>query len=78
MEAEVPVMNKQQLPRANRGHFKQGHDPRRHQFTRDECQKGFWAAIYSIIDRYPDAVGPDGRHMACNFLKVAGRHNQKT
>lgn len=54
--------------RANRGQFRRGHDPRRHRFTRDECQRGFWAAIYSIVARYPDAVGADGRHMALRFL----------
>lgn len=41
----------------------------RHKFTREECQRGFWAAIESIVTRYPDAVMPDGRHIACNFLK---------
>ena len=55
-------------PRANPGHFRRGHDPRRHLFTQDECQRGFWAAISSIITRYPDAVGADGRHMAFKFL----------
>ena len=61
----------------NRGHFRRGHDPRRHQLTRAECQAGFWAAIESITTRYPDAIGADGKHMACNFLRVAGRKNQK-
>jgi len=62
---------------ANRGHFRRGHDPRRHRFTQAECQAGFWAAITSIVIRYPDAVGADGRHMACNFLKFSGRQRQK-
>lgn len=61
----------------NRGHFRRGHDPRRHRFTRSECQTGFWAAIESIITRYPDAIGADGRHMACDFLHLAGRRNRK-
>lgn len=52
----------------NRGQFRRGPDPRRHRFTRDECQRGFWAAIYSIIARYPDAIGADGRHIAFQFL----------
>lgn len=42
----------------------------RHVFTREECQRGFWAAIDSIISRYPNAIMADGRHMACNFLKA--------
>lgn len=25
--------------------------PKRHVFTREECQRGFWAAIESIISR---------------------------
>jgi hypothetical protein len=61
----------------NCGHFRRGHDPRRHRFTRAECQAGFWAAIYSIIQRYPDAPDSAGRHMACDFLKVAGRINKE-
>lgn len=51
------------------GRFKKGHDPRRHKFTRDECSRGFWAAIESITARYPNAVMRDGRHIACNFLR---------
>lgn len=60
---------KKAAPRPNPGHFKKGHDPRRHKFTSDECSRGFWAALESIMDRYPDAVDSAGRHMACNFLK---------
>jgi hypothetical protein len=59
----------------NRGHFRRGHDPRRHRFTKDECSRGFWAAIYSIVQRYPDAIGADGRHMACRFLE--GRRERR-
>jgi hypothetical protein len=51
------------------GRFKKGHDPRRHKFTSEECSRGFWAAIESIIARYPNAVMRDGRHIACNFLR---------
>jgi hypothetical protein len=54
----------------NRGQFRKGHDARRHVFTRDECSRGFWSAIESIITRYPDAIMSDGRHIACNFLKT--------
>lgn len=54
---------------ANRGQFRKGHDPRRHRFTRAECQAGFWAAINSIISRYLDAIDASGRHMACQFLE---------
>lgn len=46
-------------------HCKRG----RHVFTTEECQRGFQSAIVSIVTRFPDAVGQDGRHMACNFLK---------
>lgn len=56
-------------PRTNRGWFKKGADPRRHKFTTDECSAGFWAAVESIVSRYPDAVMPDGRHIVVNFLK---------
>ncbi|HKQ90203.1 MAG TPA: hypothetical protein VJZ77_05945 [Blastocatellia bacterium] len=63
--------------RINRGQFRKGHDPRRHRFTRDECVKGFWAALDSIITRYPDAIDSSGRHIAFDFLKVAGRLNSK-
>jgi hypothetical protein len=63
--------------RQNSGSFKPGYDPRRHRFTRDECVKGFWNAVYSIIERYPDAVDSSGRHMSCEFLKVAGRDNKR-
>jgi hypothetical protein len=63
--------------RSNPGQFRPGPDPRRHRFTRSECQRGFWAALVSIIARYPDAVDSVGRHMACDFLKVAGRQTRK-
>jgi len=52
----------------NRGQFRRGHDPRRHRFTRAECQRGFWAALDSIVRRYPAAVDATGRHMAFRFL----------
>ncbi len=55
--------------RPNAGQFKKGADPRRHKFTRDECSKGFWAAVESIVTRYPDAIMSDGRHMVVNFLR---------
>jgi hypothetical protein len=61
----------------NAGQFRPGPDPRRHLFTREECQRGFWNAVYSIIARYPDAVDGAGRHMACDFLKVSGRQNKE-
>jgi len=57
----------------NAGSFKKGPDPRRHRFTQNECVAGFWAAIEAIIIRHPDAVDSSGRHMACNFLKRAGK-----
>jgi hypothetical protein len=53
----------------NPGQFKKGHDPRRHRFSREECQAGFWRAIESIATRHPDWVDHYGRHAACKFLK---------
>jgi hypothetical protein len=58
-----------QPPVEHRGRFKKGYDSRRHVFTKEECSAGFWAAIESVITRYPDAVMSDGRHIACNFMK---------
>ena len=53
--------------------FARGHDPRRHDLTTAERQRGgregFQAMLVSIITRYPDAVSRDGhRHMACQAL----------
>jgi hypothetical protein len=62
----------------NRGRFRKGFDPRHHRFSREECQAGFGAAITSIVIRYPDAIDSSGRHMAFDFLKVAGRQSIKT
>ena len=42
-------------PKPNPGQFRRGHDPRRHKFTTEECQRGFWLALESIIARHPDA-----------------------
>lgn len=53
----------------NPGQFKKGHDPRRHRFTREECQAGFWKAIDSIVARHPNCLDQYGRHMAVKFLK---------
>jgi len=64
--------------RENRGRFRPGPDPRRHRFTKDECSRGFWNAIYSLVERYPNAIDASGRHMAFDFLKVAGRQSIKT
>jgi len=60
------------MAKENKGRFKKGPDPRRHKFTREECQAGFWRALESIITRYPDATN-GGRHMACYFLKRKAR-----
>jgi hypothetical protein len=56
-----------QTKEPGRGRFKPGPDPRRHKFTKEECSKGFWAAIESVVSRYPEASN-NGRHIACNFL----------
>lgn len=57
----------------NKGRFTKGPDPRRHKFSREECQAGFQAALVSIITRHPEAVDSCGRHIACYFLKRKGR-----
>jgi hypothetical protein len=62
--------------RKNRGRFKPGPDPRRHQFTVEECQRGFLNAITSIITRYPEAVDSSGRHMAFGFLTTKGEQTK--
>jgi len=56
-------------PINNRGRFQKGFDPRRHKFTPEECSDGFWAAVESIVNRYPEAIMPDGRHIVVNFMK---------
>ncbi len=62
-------MSNQTKGRPMRGRpFTKGHDPRRHKFTREECQEGFWAAIESIITRHPEAVTKLGVHIARNAL----------
>jgi hypothetical protein len=58
--------------RTNRGRFKPGPDSRRHRFSREECQAGFWAALTSIITRFPTAIDQNGRHMSCRFLTTKG------
>ncbi len=32
--------------RKNRGWFRRGHDPRRHVFTREDCSRGYYAALF--------------------------------
>ena len=48
--------------------FQKGYDSRRHKFTRDECSKGFWAMVESVVDRHPDAINSNGAHMVVNAL----------
>jgi len=47
--------NTPEAPRANRGRFRKGHDPRRHKFTREECSAGFWAGIASYVEKGGEA-----------------------
>jgi len=62
----------------NPGHFRKGYDARRHTFTREECQAGFWAAIESIMARYPAAITSYHAHMVVNFLPaVVARKREK-
>lgn len=49
----------------HRGRFQPGHDPRRHIFTREECQRGFKAAEESIARRYP---GCDPHFLMCAII----------
>ena len=60
------------------GQFKKGADPRRHRFSRDECVKGFWAALESIAARHPDWIDSYGRHAACQFLRKRNRRRKET
>jgi len=57
----------------NHDQFKPGHDPRLHRFTRDECVKGFWAALESIITRYPKAekISIDNAKIAAAAERIA-------
>lgn len=48
-----------------RGRFAPGYDPRRHTFTREECQRGFQAAEESIARRYP---GCDPHFLMCAMI----------
>jgi hypothetical protein len=73
MSAALKTQEQPEAAPSNRGRFQKGYDPRRHKFTRDECSDGFWAAVESIIIRYPDAIMPDGRHMVVNFMKSRKR-----
>ena len=54
----------------HKGHFQKGHDPRRHQFTQEECReggiKGFQAAWESLEKRFP---GCDPHFLLCAILK---------
>jgi hypothetical protein len=36
--------------------FAKGYDPRRHQFTSEECRAGFYAACAAIATRNPSAT----------------------
>ena len=47
--------NTPEAPRANRGRFRKGHDPRRHKFTPAECSEGFWAGLASYVERGGEA-----------------------
>jgi len=71
MYGEAFTMREKRKP--NKGSFKKGPDARRHKFTQDECVKGFWSALESIVIRHPEAIDKMGRHIACYFLKNKGR-----
>ena len=48
-----------------RGRFKPGHDPRRHIFTREECERGYQAALESLDRRFP---GCDPHFLMCAII----------
>ncbi len=47
------------------GKFRSGYDPRRHVFTRAECQRGYWAAWESLERRFPDC---DPHFLLCAII----------
>lgn len=68
------------MPRrpTNRGWFRPGRDPRRsgYQFTRDDCKKGFLAALESLQERGYDVWWLYGRladHYGPKFYPRAKR-----
>lgn len=63
----MPTKHNTTRPPSHSGRFRKGADPRRHQFTREECQAGFWAALESIALRFPQATNARG-HIVLNFL----------
>jgi hypothetical protein len=70
----IPQPQPGAAPISKRGRpFQKGYDARRHKFTKEECSDGFWAAVESIVTRYPDAVMSDGRHIVVNFMKSRKR-----
>ena len=73
MSAQAILQQQPEAAPVNKGRFRKGYDARRHTFTREECSDGFWAAVESIVSRYPDAIMPDGRHMVVNFMKSRKR-----
>ena len=44
----------------------------RYKFTREDCQKGFWAAIDSIVQRHHEMLDKNGNHIAKYFLRNKG------
>ena len=70
-----------------RGRFQKGFDPRRHQFTEEEIQRGYANALESIAERYPEARCKHDAHISHCFLSkkyperyrqiVAGRRERR-
>ena len=54
-----------------RGKFQKGDDPRRHKFTRAECQKGYQAAWQSLERRFP---GCDPHFLMCAIISSRPWH----
>jgi hypothetical protein len=42
--------------RRNAGWFKRGHDPRRHEFTWDECSRGGRASFAYLMEYKPEVL----------------------
>jgi len=42
--------------RRNRGWFRKGSDPRRHEFSEDECRRGGRAGFAAVMERRPECL----------------------
>jgi hypothetical protein len=54
----------------NRGHFKKGHDPRRHVFTNEECARGYEQAKLKVNEQFPEARCQHGAALSHCLLRI--------